>query len=78
MTQVKFLLSTYLNVGLGFILVTEIQVIAIIIEDTKTGYLPDQTLSFHAGDRNLIYDANCSTAATIYVVNPHILRFTLH
>lgn len=34
MTQVKFLL-THLKVGLGFTLVTEIQVMAIITEDTK-------------------------------------------
>jgi hypothetical protein len=43
-TQVKFL-STYLNDGLGFIVVTEIQVMAIIIEDTKKSDLSKIILS---------------------------------
>jgi hypothetical protein len=44
-TQVKFL-STYLKVGFGFILVTEIQVMIVIIEDTKKVIYQDQTSVF--------------------------------
>jgi hypothetical protein len=43
--QVKFL-STYLKVGLDFILVTEIQVMAINIEDTKKSDLPRSDFRF--------------------------------